>query len=120
MWREQAACVGMPLSVFFPRKGDKPSVVEAKRVCAGCPVQVPCLDDALLDPYDNLGIRAGTSAKDRQRERNRRGITRDDRRSYEMTDAEVRAARRDGDGSGAAPRPSRAAVPAAGSVFGTA
>lgn len=80
-WRERAACIGTPPSVFYPERGDKATVRQAKAICASCPVLDPCLDDALLEPYDNHGIRAGMSAKDRQRERRRRGMTRDARRS---------------------------------------
>lgn len=72
-WRDQAACArpGVNLDLFFPDPGQRGKVAKARRICARCPVQAPCLEDALAHPADE-GIRAGTTAKDRGRLRARR------------------------------------------------
>ena len=50
-WPREAACHGEDPEMFFPI-GPTASVVfqlaEAKRICARCPVQRPCLELALL------------------------------------------------------------------------
>ncbi len=73
-WRQRAACArpGIDPDVFFPLKGG--SARRARRICASCPVQVPCLADALAtSPWDDVsgGIRAGTTARERERMRRR-------------------------------------------------
>lgn len=68
-WRDHAACKGMAARLFFPGRGE--SSVEAKEVCAACPVQAACLDDALAQP-EGFGIWGGLS--ERQRRRIRRTI----------------------------------------------
>jgi WhiB family redox-sensing transcriptional regulator len=74
-WRDRAACAGPGISpdLFFPDPGQRGKVARARRVCARCPVQAPCLEDALATPglLDD-GIRAGTTAKDRSTLRARR------------------------------------------------
>lgn len=67
-WQEQAACLGRTDVNFFPKAGESPK--EALAVCAECPVQRPCLDEALkLAYHDDHGVRAGTTAKERDRMR---------------------------------------------------
>jgi WhiB family redox-sensing transcriptional regulator len=44
-WREQAACRGADLDVFYPERGQ--TAGPARQVCARCPVRQPCLDYAL-------------------------------------------------------------------------
>jgi WhiB family redox-sensing transcriptional regulator len=73
-WRQWAACArpGIDPEVFFPPKGG--SARRARRICASCPVQAPCLADALAtSPWDDVhgGIRAGTTARERERMRRR-------------------------------------------------
>lgn len=67
-WRQEAACArpGVDLDWFFPEPGEHGKAKRAKRVCSTCPVQAPCLEDALAAPWVD-GIRAGTSLKDRGR-----------------------------------------------------
>lgn len=64
-WQDQAACAGVDLKIFFPTRGR--SSGEAKAVCAGCPVRVECLDEALADPELDHGVRGGLSARERTR-----------------------------------------------------
>jgi WhiB family redox-sensing transcriptional regulator len=71
-WRERAACArpGIDPEWFFPEQGK--SARRAKRICARCPVQAPCLADALaVPPHLDDGIRAGTTARERERLRRR-------------------------------------------------
>jgi WhiB family transcriptional regulator, redox-sensing transcriptional regulator len=74
-WRQRAACArpGVDPDLFFPDPGQRGKVARAKHICARCPVQAPCLTDALATPglLDD-GIRAGTTAKDRSRIRGQR------------------------------------------------
>jgi WhiB family transcriptional regulator, redox-sensing transcriptional regulator len=44
-WREQAACYGTDLDVFYPERGE--TAEPARQVCAACPVRQPCLNYAL-------------------------------------------------------------------------
>lgn len=52
-WREQAACLPYPPSVFFPageggRGSSRPSAVKAAQaICASCPVKVDCACEAM-------------------------------------------------------------------------
>ena len=65
-WWSQAACVGTPTDVFFPPMGGPGSNTQAKRICAACPVNVECLDDAIRnEPMPRAGIYAGTTPAER-------------------------------------------------------
>ncbi len=39
IWREEAACRGSDNSIFFPSR-EALSVIEAKKICAGCAVRM--------------------------------------------------------------------------------
>lgn len=65
-WRTDRACVGMPVDLFFPERGDNEAVAMAKAVCAVCPVSGPCLDAHL---HERDGIYGGTSGLERRRMR---------------------------------------------------
>lgn len=56
-WRQKAACRGKPIEWWFPNRHEK---TPARQICAGCPVQKPCLDYAL--EHDLLGQWAGFTA----------------------------------------------------------
>ena len=62
-WRDQAACIGADLALFFPEQGE--TAGEAKRICARCPVLAECLEDAVLST-DRYGVRGGLSERQRQ------------------------------------------------------
>lgn len=62
-WRNEAACIGMGPSIFFPPRGH--SAREAKAVCATCPVWSPCLEDALAQ-HDRLCVAGGRTEKERR------------------------------------------------------
>lgn len=68
-WWKLAACSGYqstrtmptdpeadpPTDIFFPERGEKEAVVQAKRICASCPVRLPCLIDGLRESYGVFG-----------------------------------------------------------------
>lgn len=81
-WTDRGACRTCdPAIDFFPDRGA--DTRPAKAVCAGCPVQAPCLDDALADGA-RPGIWAGTS------ERQRKQIRRDRRQAAKVESLERR------------------------------
>ena len=47
VWRRDAACsrLGVSLDVFFSE--DRGDIAQAKRICAECPALAPCLEGAL-------------------------------------------------------------------------
>jgi hypothetical protein len=65
-WMSQAACRGMPATVFFPDLGH--TAEEARQVCRTCPVQGKCLSYADADSELD-GVWGGTSGKERRRYR---------------------------------------------------
>ena len=70
-WHELAACRGADPEIFFRGQGQE--VDTAKRICAGCPVQLPCLQ-AALERGEKFGVWGGMSEKQRRRIRRERKI----------------------------------------------
>lgn len=68
-WAEHAACAGADPQPWFPTRGG--STIEARAVCAGCPVTGECLAYALRWDIRH-GIWGGMS--ERQRRQLRRGV----------------------------------------------
>lgn len=71
-WREEALCAQVGGDLWFPGKGE--SYTEAKRVCAICPVQESCLEDALnrSNDDDHYGFQGGVGPITRRRLRAQR------------------------------------------------
>lgn len=63
-WMGQGNCRDHPPSTFFPSDGVGVDV--ARRICATCPVQAPCLEYALRNGVDH-GVWGGTSERERRR-----------------------------------------------------
>jgi len=65
-WREAAACQGEDVNLFFPEPGPtaKRDAKKAKAICAGCPVQAECLENALTYP-ERWGIWGRLSERQR-------------------------------------------------------
>ena len=63
-WQDRALCAQTDPEAFFPEKGG--STREAKRVCTGCEVRVPCLEYALAND-ERFGIWGGLSERERRR-----------------------------------------------------
>ena len=67
-WREEAACRGADLALFFPSRGE--SAGPARQICASCPVRELCLDYALRHGIVH-GIWGGLTERDRRALRSR-------------------------------------------------
>lgn len=46
-WRNSAACLGVDPDLWFPLGRAPDQEVQAKAICARCPVQRQCLDEAM-------------------------------------------------------------------------
>lgn len=68
-WQAHAECRGRPADLWFP--ADIRGVQIAQRICAGCPVQVACLEHALTERIDH-GVWGGASERERRRMRSER------------------------------------------------
>lgn len=69
-WRDRAACIGQPIELFFPDRGRRDTVSEAKKICLDCPVRWECLDFAMSFLDTELpGIYGATTEGDRRRMR---------------------------------------------------
>ena len=62
-WRDQAACRGADLDLFFPGRSE--SAEPARQVCARCAVRQPCLDYAISNRIVH-GIWGGLSERERR------------------------------------------------------
>ena len=63
-WRQQSACRGVDPDVFYPVSEEE--AVEAKAICAVCPVREPCLDYALTN-REREGVWGGATERERRR-----------------------------------------------------
>jgi WhiB family redox-sensing transcriptional regulator len=63
-WMQAGLCRYAPPATFFPNDGV--GVEAARRICATCPVQHPCLEYALAERIDH-GVWGGTSERERRR-----------------------------------------------------
>jgi WhiB family redox-sensing transcriptional regulator len=63
-WMHQGSCRDYPPSTFFPSDGVGVDV--ARKICAECPVQAPCLEHALSERIDH-GVWGGCSERQRRR-----------------------------------------------------
>ena len=63
-WMPKGRCREIPPGTFFPSDGV--GVEVARRICAECPVKVPCLEYALLHRIDH-GVWGGASERERRR-----------------------------------------------------
>lgn len=68
-WREQAACLGLPLEWFFPEHptGEE-SYERGKEVCQSCQVREQCLDLAkdFVATGDRYGVFGGLTPGERR------------------------------------------------------
>ncbi len=67
-WADQALCAEADPDAWFPDKGENAAL--ARRICAVCPVRLPCLEHALAgaDTWHGIasGIWGGTTAQERR------------------------------------------------------
>jgi len=64
-WRQQAVCRGLDPDMFVPGTESDDTVGDAVAVCAGCPVRLDCLAEALADPRI-VGVWGGTTTWERR------------------------------------------------------
>jgi WhiB family redox-sensing transcriptional regulator len=64
-WRDHAACTDSSPELFFPDKGDGQIAGHAKKICAGCPSRLPCLEYALA-AEEWFGVWGGTTSGERR------------------------------------------------------
>ena len=62
-WRDQAACRGADLGLFFPERGE--SAEPARQICARCPAREPCLDYAVTNRIV-YGVWGGLTGRERR------------------------------------------------------
>ena len=67
-WTAQASCAKTDPEVFFPSHGDP--AIEARQICARCPVRDDCLAYA-LDADESYGIWGGLDPDERRNLRRR-------------------------------------------------
>lgn len=72
-WVEDASCAQTDPEAFFP-EGKGASNRAAKKVCARCPVEVECLEWALIND-ERFGVWGNTSPNERRALRARLGLT---------------------------------------------
>lgn len=66
-WRNKAACLGHDPDLWFTPQGS-PEMVDAKNICATCPVRNMCLNTALDIPEpDDWGVLGGLDKAERGR-----------------------------------------------------
>ena len=63
-WMQRGKCRDIPPSTFFPNDGVGVDV--ARRICADCPVQAPCLEYALAN-RERDGVWGGATERERRR-----------------------------------------------------
>ena len=63
-WREWARCRGVDPEIFYPPEEDEG--LDAKEICAGCPVREVCLDHA-LNRREKIGVWGGMTERERRR-----------------------------------------------------
>ena len=63
-WRDQARCRGVDPDIFHP--SDEDDGLEAKAICAVCPVREACLEFALT-AREKDGVWGGLTARERRR-----------------------------------------------------
>ena len=70
-WQSDAACKGIPVSMFYPERG-RPVPDTVRTVCKDCPVKRDCLEHGLH--YEKYGVWGGMTEDQRQVIRRERKI----------------------------------------------
>ncbi|MFF7178323.1 WhiB family transcriptional regulator [Streptomyces sp. NPDC008121] len=81
-WRASAACRNVDPDLFFPVGTGAPALIqaeEAKEICRGCPVRQECLEWAMDDSRQVIGVWGGL------REDERKALKRRSRRQANRT-----------------------------------
>lgn len=83
-WQKHAACAGMDVNIFFPKRGETEKAKQAKKICASCPVVDDCREYSieLAKEFDTVGIFGGLAAINRKHVMRERGMKVVYRQSY--------------------------------------
>ena len=74
-WMSEAACKGKTQVMFPKEHKDITYIVDARALCAECPVKGPCLEYALEFPAADMhGVWAGLTSRQLAAEQRRRGV----------------------------------------------
>src|SRR3954464_2158277 len=65
-WRQYARCLGADPEIFYPPTESDDGSLEAKAVCAVCPVREPCLEHAITH-REKQGVWGGLDERERRR-----------------------------------------------------
>jgi WhiB family redox-sensing transcriptional regulator len=63
-WHAEAACRGAT-NLFYGKRGDSQTIVQAKRICTTCKVRSKCFDYA-MNNGELIGVWGGTSGEERR------------------------------------------------------
>lgn len=76
-WRKYAACKGMSVDMFMPKRGEIRKINEAKAICESCRVLKACRAESirLAQDVDLDGIYGGWTKNQRRREMMAMGLT---------------------------------------------
>lgn len=83
-WKQEAACKGMDISLFFPRRGEVLKIREAKKICLKCPVIEECREYSfhIAGEFDTVGIFGGLTADNRKQMLKEMGVKVSHRQAY--------------------------------------
>lgn len=65
-WRQYARCLGADPDVFYPPAESEEAALEAKKICATCPVREACLEHAIRF-REKQGVWGGLDERERRR-----------------------------------------------------
>jgi len=65
-WRQYARCLGADPELFYTPSESDDGSVEAKAICAICPVREPCLEHAITY-REKQGVWGGLDERERRR-----------------------------------------------------
>ena len=65
-WRQYARCLGADPDVFYPPSESDDGALEAKAICATCPVREACLEHAITF-REKQGVWGGLDERERRR-----------------------------------------------------
>ena len=64
-WKERGRCKGIDPAVFYP-DDDEDEGLDAKEICATCPVREACFEHAIT-AREKIGVWGGYTARERRR-----------------------------------------------------
>lgn len=76
MWMKYAACRGLPVDVFMPKRGEMAKIRDARKVCSECAVMKSCRDYSIeaAQSVDLDGVFGGWTKNERLKHMRAKGI----------------------------------------------